>query len=111
MVCPKLLADKPEDYALRVWVPGCSSGEEAYSTAIVLHECMEKMGRHFHVQIFGTDLDEDAIDTARAGLYPESILVDVGLERLKRYFDKEDDGQYRVKKVIREMLVFAPQNP
>ncbi len=106
----KMLTDKPDDYAVRVWVPGCSSGEEAYSVAILLHECMEQIGRHFHVQIFGTDIDEDAIDMARAGLYPESIRVDVGAERIKRFFAKEEDGQYRVKKVIREMLVFAPQN-
>ena len=107
---PKLLAEKPNDYAVRVWVPGCASGEEAYSVAIVLHECMQQIGRHFHVQIFGTDIDEDAIAIARAGLYPESILVDVGSERIKRYFTREEDGQYRVKKLIREMLVFAPQN-
>lgn len=106
----KLLAEKPIDYSVRVWVPGCSSGEEAYSVAIMLHECMEKLGRHFHVQIFGTDIDEDAIAMARAGLYPESIMADVGLDRIRRYFIKEENGQYRVKKLIRELLVFAPQN-
>lgn len=107
---PKLLLEKPDDYAIRVWVPGCSSGEEAYSIAIALHECMEQVGRHFHVQIFGTDIDESAIDVARGGLYPESIMADVGPDRIKRYFIKEEDGQYRIKKLIREMLVFAPQN-
>ena len=107
---PKLLASKPDGYTLRAWVPGCSSGEEAYSVAILLHECMETLKRHFSVQIFGTDLDSDAINWARAGLYPASIQPDVGVDRLKRYFLKEDDGQYRVKKTIREMLVFAPQN-
>lgn len=107
---PKLLADRPDDYAVRVWVPGCASGEEAYSVAIVLHECMERIGRHFHIQVFGTDIDEDAINVARAGRYPESIVVDVGPQRIKRYFAKEGDGQYRVKKMIREMLVFASQN-
>ena len=109
-VMPKLLVGKPDDYSIRAWIPGCASGEEAYSVAIVLHECMEQIGRHFHIQIFGTDIDETAIDVARAGLYPESILADVGPERIKRYFIKEEDGQYRVKKLIREMLVFAPQN-
>jgi two-component system CheB/CheR fusion protein len=109
-IIPQLLAGKPEDYAIRVWVPGCASGDEAYSIAILLHECMEQIGRHFHVQIFGTDIDDDAINAARAGLFPESIEVDVGPERIKRYFIKEADGQYRVKKLIREMLVFAPQN-
>jgi two-component system CheB/CheR fusion protein len=104
------LRGKPDDYTLRVWVPGCSSGEEAYSIAILLHECMEELKRHFNVQIFATDIDEDAIDIARAGLYQGSIVADVGAERLKRHFTKEEDGQYRIKKSIREMLVFAPQN-
>jgi two-component system, chemotaxis family, CheB/CheR fusion protein len=108
-VLPKLLIGKPDDYTLRVWVPGCSTGEEAYSVAIILHECMES-ARHFNLQVFGTDIDEDSINAARAGLYPASILADVGPDRLKRYFVKEDDGQYRIKKIIREMLVFAPQN-
>ena len=107
---PKILADKPADYTVRAWVAACSSGEEAYSLAIILQETMESMKRHFNVQIFGTDIDEDAISIARAGLYPESILADVSPERVLRHFIKEDDGQYRVKKSIREMLVFAPQN-
>jgi len=107
---PQLLKGKPDGYNIRVWVAGCSSGEEAYSLAIILQECMAETKTHFNVQIFGTDIDEEAISIARAGLYPESILVDVSPERLKHYFNKEDDGRYRVKKVIREMLVFAPQN-
>jgi len=109
-ILPKLLADKPDDYTIRVWVAGCSSGEEAYSLAIILQECMMLMKRHFNVQIFGTDIDEDAINVARTGLYPGSILVDVSPERMKRYFTKEEDGQYRIKKTTREMVVFAPQN-
>ena len=110
VILPKLLADKPNEYAVRVWVPGCASGEEAYSAAIVLHECMEQMGRHFHVQVFGTDIDEDAVDVARRAVYPESITVDVEPERLKRYFSKEEDGRFRVRKMIRELLVFAPHD-
>ncbi|MCP3870293.1 MAG: hypothetical protein GY703_19815 [Gammaproteobacteria bacterium] len=96
----------------RVWVVGCSSGEEAYSLAIILQECMAKMKLYFNVQIFGTgtDIDEDAINVARMGIYPESILADVSAERIQRHFTKEDDGRYRIKKSIREMLVFAPQN-
>jgi two-component system CheB/CheR fusion protein len=106
----KLLSGEPDDYTVRAWTPGCASGEEAYSVAIVLSECMAEMGRHFHVQIFGTDIDEEAINVARAGLYPESITVDVGPARIGRHFNKEEDSQYRVKKGIRDMLVFAPQN-
>ena len=107
---PHLLEGKPEGYTIRVWVVGCSSGEEAYSLAIILQECMERMHRYFNVQIFGTDIDEAAVAQARAAVYPESIQADVSPERLKRYFIKEDTGHYRIKTVIREMLVFAVQN-
>lgn len=106
----KLLVRKPENYTVRVWVAGCSTGEEAYSLAIILQECMLKMKRHFNVQIFGTDIDTNAINIARAGIYPESIQGNVSPERLKRYFTKEEDGRYIIKKAIREMLVFAPQD-
>jgi len=109
-VIPGLFLEKPEDYTIRVWVPGCSSGEEAYSIAMLLHEHMEKEKCHVNVQIFGTDIDEDAIAQARAGVYPESIHADVSQTRLKRYFSKEEGGTFRIKKIIREMLVFAPQN-
>lgn len=109
-VLPKLLHDKPDDYTVRVWVAGCSSGEEAYSLAIILKECMESMKKHFNVQIFATDIDEDAISIARTGVYPESIQNDVSAERLQHYFTKEGDNQYRISKSIREMLVFATQN-
>ena len=108
-ILPALLKNKPDDYCIRVWTPGCSSGEEPYSIAIILHELMEALNRHFTVQIFGTDIDEDAVQSARAGLYPTSISVDVGPKRLTRYFTKEDEF-YRINKNIREMLVFAPQN-
>lgn len=104
-----ILKDKSEDYTVRIWIAGCSTGEEAYSIAILLQECIEKLNRHFDVQIFGTDIDEDAINTARSGLYPLSISADVSSERLKRFFTKEE-SHFRVKKSIREMLVFAPQN-
>lgn len=103
------LSDKPENYMIRIWVAGCSTGEEAYSIAILLQECMEKLTRHFDVQIFATDIDEEAINLARSGLYPLSISADVSPERLKRFFTKEE-SHFRVKKSIREMLVFAPQN-
>ena len=106
---PGLLAVKPEGAIVRIWVAGCSTGEEAYSMAILLQECMERLNRHFIVQIFATDIDEDAINVARSGLYPLSISSDVDPERLKRFFTKEEN-HFRVKKSIREMLVFAPQN-
>jgi two-component system CheB/CheR fusion protein len=106
---PALLKDKPDDYVVRIWAPGCSTGEEAYSVAMILTECMEEANSYLNVQIFATDLDEDAIKTARAGQYPESIEADVSQERLRRFFTKKGN-QYKIKKNIREMVVFAPQN-
>lgn len=106
---PDMLKDKSDDYNIRIWVTGCSTGEEAYSIAIILQECMDKINKHYDIQIFGTDIDEDAIHTARAGLYPLSISADVSEERLKRFFTKEE-SHFKVRKSIREMVVFAPQN-
>ena len=105
----EVLADKPKDYFLRVWVPGCSTGEEVYSIAMILRERMDELKKTFKVQIFGTDIDPDGIDAARAGLYPASIVADVTPDRLKRYFVTEG-GAYRIKKEIREMAVFAIQD-
>lgn len=105
----KLAKERPENYALRAWVPGCATGEEAFSLAITLRECMDKVKRHFDVQVFGTDLDADAIEAARAGQYPDGIAVDVSPKRLERYFVRED-SVYRIRKEIREMAIFAPQN-
>jgi two-component system CheB/CheR fusion protein len=104
-----LVASRTENQMLRVWVPGCATGEEAFSLAIMLRECMDKVGRHLLVQIFGTDLDSEAIEVARSGLYPDGIAGDVSAKRLERYFIRED-GTYRIRKEIREMTVFAPQN-
>ncbi|CAA7617948.1 conserved hypothetical protein [Candidatus Terasakiella magnetica] len=104
-----ILADKPEDYVVRLWIAGCATGEEAYSIAMVLREVMEETGRELKVQIYATDLDDDAIATARIGLYSQNIAQDVSPERQRRFFIKEDSG-YRVKKEIREMVVFAIQN-
>lgn len=108
-VFPKLLAAKPEGYKLRAWVAGCASGEEAYSLAIALRECMDRAGRHLECQIFATDLDSQSIDFARAGVYPEGIAVDIDPQRLKKYFLKEENS-YHVRKDIREMVIFARQN-
>jgi len=108
---PLLLKSKPRNGTVRVWVPGCSTGEEAYSVAIVIAECLEqlKLLGNVKVQVFATDLDKDAVDRARQGMYLPTIAADVSPERLERFFRKEDHG-YRVSKQIREMIVFAPQN-
>ena len=103
-----LLENKPEDYVFRVWVAGCATGEEAYSIAMIFRECMDAKTR-YKVQIYSTDLDEDAISVARGGVYPENIAIDVSPERLKRFFTKEEAG-FRIKKDIREMVVFAVQD-
>jgi two-component system CheB/CheR fusion protein len=112
-VLPLLLAGKPEDYVFRVWIAGCASGEEAYSIAILLRETMESnlanIPQTFSTQIYATDLDDDAIATARAGRYPLNIAADVSPERLRRFFTRDDSG-YRIKNEIREMVVFAVQN-
>jgi len=109
-VIPSLFEDKTSDSSvLRVWVPGCSTGEEAYSLGILLQEHMEQTKREIKVQIFATDIDNSAIETARAGTYPHGIGVDVRPERLRRFFNKHDNA-YQVKKSIRDMIVFAVQN-
>lgn len=109
LVLPDLVEHKQDDISLRVWVPGCSSGEEAYSLAIILHEYLLQANRSLNIQIFATDINEESIIRARSGLYPESISADVDQKRLRNYFDKEESG-YRIKNIIREMLVFAPQD-
>lgn len=109
-VIPYLCKDKGDDSgSIRVWVPGCSTGEEAYSLAILFQEEIEQSERECKVQIFATDIDSGAVETARAGLYPHGIAVDVEGDRLRRFFNKQD-GAYRVKKGVRDMVVFALQN-
>jgi two-component system CheB/CheR fusion protein len=110
-IIPKLFAGKGAESVIRFWVPGCSTGEEAYSLAILLTEKQEAMKRSFKVQVFATDIDSQAITTARAGLYPASISADISKERLTRFFAIESDGNaYRIHKGIRDMLVFSEQN-
>jgi len=108
-VIPTLFKDRSMDQPIRVWVPGCSTGEEAYSIAILIAEAMERMGRRFPVQIFATDIDTRALDIARAGRYPDTIAANVSGARLKRYFT-HNANQYEISKDIRELLVFAEQS-
>ena len=108
---PKLFVGKRSDAAIRVWVPGCSTGEEAYSIAILIAEYLDTIKQSFMVQIFATDIDSRAITTARAGIYPVSIGANISRERLQRFFTAESDGgAYRIHKGIRDMLVFSEQN-
>ncbi|MGA2936707.1 MAG: CheR family methyltransferase [Syntrophobacteraceae bacterium] len=108
-VLSELIQKNRQNSTLRIWVPGCSTGEEAISIATLLFDCMEKLNVHHSVQIFGTDLDPSAIDRARLGEYPESIVSDVSEERLERFFVKSQNA-YRIKKFIRDMIGYAVQN-
>ncbi|AMK78549.1 MULTISPECIES: chemotaxis protein CheB [Methylomonas] len=108
---PTLLAQYPAGKSLRAWVAACSTGEEAYSLAIVFKEALvaSPSPQPFKLQIFATDLDQDAIDNARQGIYPANIAEDMSAERLSKFFSKEGSG-YRINKEIREMVIFAPHN-
>jgi two-component system, chemotaxis family, CheB/CheR fusion protein len=108
-IFPEILRHKPPDEPFRIWVPGCSNGEEVYSLAMCLVEFLgDKVGR-FPIQIFGTDVSESALENARAGLYPESIESDVSPERLRRFFTKKG-GRWQIVKSLRDTCVFARQD-
>lgn len=110
-IVPNLFANKDANDSIRVWVPGCSTGEEAYSIAILLKERMEALKQNNSIQIFATDIDSQAISTARIGIYPASIVSGITPERLKRFFIPEQDGDfYRINKCIRDMLIFSEQD-
>jgi len=110
-VIPNIIANQQTGSILRAWIPGCSTGEEAYSLAIVFKEALEKINpqQSFSLQIFATDLDNEAIEIARKGIFPANIAADVSQNRLNRFFVATDDG-YRVSTEIREMIVFAQHN-
>ena len=108
-VYPKLLVDRPSSDPVRIWVPGCSTGEETYSHAISLVEMLSELRLEVPIQIFGTDLSETAIQRARAGFYKEGISGEVSEVRLRRFFHKAPGG-YQISKSIRDMCVFARQN-
>lgn len=108
---PRLFAGKPEGTPIRVWVPGCSTGEEAYSIAILIQEHLATLKKSFKLQLFATDIDPQAIEWARAGVYPASIDHDVSAERRARFFVREADGaSYRIHKSIRDAVIFSEQS-
>ncbi len=108
-VIPAIFESKNRGEPIRVWVAGCSTGEEAYSLAILMTEYMEVMGHHMDVKVFATDLDKNALEFAGKGIYPESIAADVSPERLTTYFVKSGDS-YTVARRVRERVIFAQQN-
>ena len=110
-IIPKLFAGKPAGAVIRVWSPGCSTGEEAYSIAILMQERLDELKQSYKVQIFATDIDSQAIATARSGIYPASIAADISPERHARFFTMEPDGSaFRIHKSIRDMVVFSEQD-
>jgi two-component system CheB/CheR fusion protein len=108
-VFPRLMQNRPPDAPLRVWVPGCASGEEAYSLAICLVEYLGTVANATPVKIFATDISDRAIEAARAGAYGEGIAAEVSAQRLQRFFVKTDRG-YEISKAVRDVCVFARQD-
>jgi len=106
---PAIVKDKSNKGNIRIWAPGCSTGEETYSLAIVLLEFLGDTGSSFEVQVFGTDVNERGIEKARAGIYQERIAQELSPERLRRFFTKAHEG-YRVNKAVRDLCVFAKHN-
>ncbi len=103
------MQERPADSEIRVWTPGCSTGEEACSLAMLITEEAERVDKSFNVRLFATDVADSVMSTARSGLYPGSIALDVGEDRLARFFQKQDDT-YTICRSLREMITFAPQN-
>lgn len=108
-VFPHVMANRGPDGPIRIWTPGCASGEETYSVAIALLEYLGEKAAQTIIQFFGTDVSEGSIAKARAGVYPENIQGDVSADRLRRYFTKTENG-YRISKGIRDMCIFAQHN-
>lgn len=108
-VIPELFKEKGADEELRIWVPGCATGEEAYSIAILLHEHARQLNKVPEIQIFATDIDDNALNLGRRGVYPESIAADLTKERLRRYF-KKVGHEYHLEREITDQVLFAPHN-
>jgi two-component system, chemotaxis family, CheB/CheR fusion protein len=106
----RLFQGKGAGDQVRVWAAGCATGEEAYTLAMLLRECAKSLPDAPTVQVFATDIDEQAIAAARAGFYTEADVADVSPERLRRFFVKEANGSYRVRRELREMVLFAHHN-
>ena len=110
-IIPSIIQNKAEEQTIRAWIAGCSTGEEAYSLAITFKEVLESLPieAQRNVQIFATDLDQDAIEKARKGLFNTTIADEISSAKLNKYFNAESNG-YRINATIREMIVFAPHN-
>ena len=109
-VIPELVERASDDRPVRVWVPGCATGEEAYSLAILLLEGFAAAKKTPSIQVFATDIDDDSLNVARQGIYPDSIAADLSSRRLQRFFTKTDEHHYQVNKPLRESVLLAAQN-
>ena len=110
-IIPLIVDGKSAGAPIRVWVPACSTGEEAYSIAMLLQEHIDTLKQKFKIQVFATDIDSQAIERARAGVYPGNIAADISQERLTRFFVQSSNGaSYRVHKKLRDLLVFSEQD-
>ena len=110
-IIPRMFVNKVASRTVRVWVCGCSTGEEAYSIAILIQEHLDRLKQTFKVQIFATDIDGRAIEQARSGVFPASIAIDISAERLAHFFIQEPEGgSYRIQKAIRDLLIFSEQD-
>ena len=108
-ILPDMLLGRDTDKPIRVWIPGCSTGEEAYTIALLIHDAFDESNMHFNAQIFGTDIDGEAINSARKAVYPETIAANVPEKYLKKYFVYED-GEYHIIQRVHESVVFSEQN-
>src|SRR5215813_368816 len=108
-VFPAILKNRSADLPIRIWTPGCASGEETYSVAVALLEFLGDKAHQTTIQFFGTDVSESSVAKARSGIYPENIQSDVSAERLRRFFTKVEGG-YRISKSIRDVCIFAQHN-
>jgi len=109
VVFPRLLVERTPEQPIRIWVAGCATGEEAYSVAIILLEVLGERALGCRIQIFATDLDDDALDVARHGIYPPSTVKDLSPDRLQRFFARTENG-YQVSRQLRDLVVFARHN-
>ena len=108
-VLTPLVQEREANSAIRMWVPGCATGEEAYSLAMLFFDRADKAKKSFDLRIFATDVAEHILPAARAGEYPASIAGEIGADRLGRFFQAEDDS-YVANRLLREAITFAPQN-
>jgi two-component system CheB/CheR fusion protein len=110
LVLPELIEAHDMDVPVRVWVPGCATGEEAYSIAMLLIERITAAGKACPIQIFATDVEGGALEVARRGIYPDALVADLSRQRLERFFTRADAHHWQVSKQLRETVLFAPQN-